>query len=66
MYSFFFSSVFVVVFKTGYDVTALAPMWTDQRFFALRMGGHALSRHFWYYVPEFSGKGTVQTPVIVR
>jgi hypothetical protein len=58
--------MFVVVFKTGLLCTALAPMWTDQRSFALRMGGHVLSRHFRYYVPESSGQGTVQTPVIVR
>jgi hypothetical protein len=58
--------VFVVVFKIGLFVTALAPMWTDQRFLALRMGGHVLSRHFRYYVPEVSGQGTVQTPVVVR
>ena len=49
-----------------YYVTAWAPMWTDQRSFALRMGGHVLSRNFWYYVPEASGQGTVQTPVVVR
>ncbi len=48
------------------DVTALAPMWTDQRLYALRMGGHVLSRNFRYYIPDFSGQDTVQTPVIVR
>jgi hypothetical protein len=63
---FFLSVVFAVVFKLAYYVTALAPMWTDQRSFALRMGGHVLSRNFWYYVPEASGQGTVQTPVVVR
>ncbi len=52
--------------KLVYYVTAFAPMWTDQRFLALRMGGHVLSRHFRYYVPEVSGQGTVQTPVVVR
>ena len=41
-------------------------MWTDQRFLALRMGGHVLSRHFRYYVPDVSGQSTVQTPVVVR
>jgi hypothetical protein len=52
--------------KLVYNVTAFAPMWTDQQFLALRMGGHVLSRHFRYYVPEASGQGTVQTPVVVR
>ena len=46
--------------------TAVAPMWTDQRFYALRLGGHVLSRHFRYYIPEFSGQIVVQTPVVVR
>ena len=41
-------------------------MWTDQRFYALRLGGHVLSRHFRYYIPEFSGQIVVQTPIIVR
>jgi hypothetical protein len=63
---FFFSFVFAVVFKLAYYVTALAPMWTDQRSFALRMGGHVLSRHFRYYVPDVSGQGSVQTPLVVR
>ncbi|MFN9952631.1 MAG: hypothetical protein ACK55I_05980, partial [bacterium] len=58
---------FVVVFKTGFFIfTAVAPMWTDQRFYALRLGGHVLSRHFRYYIPEFSGQIVVQTPIIVR
>ncbi len=30
------------------------------------MGGHVLSRHFRYYVPDVSGPGTVQTPLVVR
>ena len=41
-------------------------MWTDQRFYALRLGGHVLSRHFRYYIPEFSGRIVVQTPLAVR
>ncbi len=56
----------MVVCKLGINVTAVAPMWTDQRFYALRLGGHVLSRHFRYYIPEFSGQIVVQTPVIVR
>ncbi len=58
---------FAVVFKFGFfNVTAFAPMWTDQRSYALRLGGHVMSRNFRYYVPEASGQGTVQTPVTVR
>jgi hypothetical protein len=49
-----------------FNVTAVAPMWTDQRFHALRLGGHVLSRHFRYYIPEFSGQIVVQTPIVVR
>ncbi len=56
----------MVVFKTGFYVTAVSPVWTDQRFYAMRLGGHVLSRHFRYYVPEFSGQIVVQTPIIVR
>ncbi len=52
--------------KLVFNVTALAPMWTDQRSYALRQGGHVISRNFRYYVPEVSGHGTVQTPVTVR
>jgi hypothetical protein len=55
----------VVAFKVGL-CTAFAPLWTDQRLLALRMGGHVLSRHFRYYVPDVSGQSTVQTPVVVR
>ncbi len=57
---------FAVVSKLVFNVTALAPMWTDQRSYALRLGGHVMSRNFRYYVPEVSGQGTVQTPVTVR
>ena len=63
---FIFNFALVVVFKTGFIFTAVAPMWTDQRFYALRLAGHVLSRHFRYYIPEFSGQIVVQTPVIVR
>jgi hypothetical protein len=49
-----------------FNVTAVAPMWTDQRFHALRLGGHVLSRHFRYYIPEFFGQIVVQTPIVVR
>ncbi len=52
--------------RLGFNVTAVAPMWTDQRFYALRLGGHVLSRHFRYYIPEFSKQIVVQTPIIVR
>jgi hypothetical protein len=52
--------------RLGFNVTAVAPVWTDQRFYALRLGRHVLSRHFRYYIPEFSGQIVVQTPIIVR
>ncbi len=38
----------------------------DQRTYALRLGGHVMSRHFRYYVPEFSGRIVVQTQINVR
>ena len=64
---FIFNFAFVVVFKTRFfNVTAVSPVWTDQRFYAMRLGGHVLSRHFRYYIPEFSGQIVVQTPIIVR
>jgi hypothetical protein len=69
----FFSCVWLLLLellwlrsKLAYYVTAFAPLWTDQRLLALRMGGHVLSRHFRYYVPDVSGQSTVQTPVVVR
>ena len=65
MDSFSFIIVYAVVFRLAYCVTAVVPMWADQRSFALRMGGHVLSRHFRYYVPDVSGQGTVQTPLVV-
>ena len=52
--------------KLAYYVTAFAPLWTDQRLLALRMGGHVLSRNFRYYVPDVSGRIVVQTPITVR
>ena len=52
--------------KTVINVTAVAPVWTDQRVYALRLGGHVLNRHFRYYIPEFSGRIVVQTPLAVR
>ena len=51
--------------KTVINVTAVAPVWTDQRVYALRLGGHVLNRHFRYYIPEFSGRIVVQTPLAV-
>jgi hypothetical protein len=63
---FTFNFGYAVVLETVFNVIAVAPMWTDQRFHALRLGGHVLSRHFRYYIPEFSGQIVVQTPVIVR
>ena len=41
-------------------------MLVDQRYYASRLGGHVLSRHFRYYIPEFSGRIVVQTPIVVR
>ncbi len=59
--------MFVVVFKTEiFCVTAVAPVLVDQRYHAMRLGGHVLSRHFRYYIPEFSGQIVVQTPIAVR
>jgi hypothetical protein len=66
MYSFFLRIVYAGVFKLAYYVTAVVPMWADQRSFALRMGGHVLCRQFRYYVPDVSGQGTVHTPLVVR
>ncbi len=58
--------MFVVVFKTEIYVIAVAPVLVDQRYYALRLGGHVLSRHLRYYIPEFSGRIVVQTPIAVR
>ena len=62
----FFDLMLVIVFVTGIFVTAVTPVLSDQRAAVLRQGGHVLSRCFRYYVPDFSGKLVVQTPVIVR
>ena len=56
----------VVVFLTLIFITAVTPVLSDQRGAVLRQGGHVLSRCFRYYVPDFSGKVVVQTPIIVR
>ncbi len=47
-------------------ITAVTSVLSDQRAAVLRQGGHVLSRSFRYYVPDFSGKVVVQTPIIVR
>jgi hypothetical protein len=47
-------------------ITAVTPVLSDQRGAVLRQGGHVLSRRFRYYVPDFSGKVVVQTPIFVR
>ena len=72
-YIFFFSyvdSFFPITgmwfLRLAFCLTAVVPMWADQRSVALRMGGHVLCRHFRYYVPDASGQGTVQTPLVVR
>ena len=58
----------VVVFLTFdyFFITAVTPVLSDQQGAVLRQGGHVLSRRFRYYVPDFSGKVVVQTPIIVR
>jgi hypothetical protein len=56
----------VVVFLTFIFITAVTPVLSDQRDAVLRQGGHVLSRRFRYYVPDFSGKVVVQTPIFVR
>jgi hypothetical protein len=58
----------VVVFLTFdfFFITAVTPVLSDQRGAVLRQGGHVLSRCFRYYVPDFSGRVVVQTPLIVR
>ncbi len=45
---------------------AVTPVLSDQRAAVLRQGGHVLSRWFRYFVPDFSGKVVVQTPITVR
>jgi hypothetical protein len=58
--------VFLIVFVTVFFITAVTPVLSDQRAAVLRQGGHVLSRRFQYYVPDFSGRMVVQTPIIVR
>jgi hypothetical protein len=64
----FLNLVLLVVFLTliFFFITAVTPVLSDQRGAVLRQGGHVLSRWFRYYVPDFSGKVVVQTPIIVR
>ena len=63
----FSNLVLLVVFLTLiFFITAVTPVLSDQRGAVLRQGGHVLSRCFRYYVPDFSGKVVVQTPIIVR
>jgi hypothetical protein len=58
--------VLLVVFLILISITAVTPVLSDQRGAVLRQGGHVLSRRFRYYVPDFSGKVVVQTPITVR
>ncbi len=53
-------------FVTVIFITSVTPVLSDQRAAVLRQGGHVLSRCFRYYVPDFSGRLVVQTPIIVR
>ncbi len=63
----FLNLVPLVVFLTLiFFITAVTPVLSYQRGAVLRQGGHVLSRWFRYYVPDFSGKVVVQTPIIVR
>jgi hypothetical protein len=71
---FFLRGAFLFIFQFGaFDcicdlifITAVTPVLSDQRGAVLRQGGHVLSRCFRYYVPDFSGRVVVQTPIIVR
>ncbi len=57
----------MLVSMTGvFSVTVVTPVLSNQRAAVLRQGGHVLSRHFRYYVPDFSGRTVVQTPLTVR
>ncbi len=58
--------VLLVIFLILIFVLAVTPVLSDQRGAVLRQGGHILSRCFRYYVPDFSGRVVVQTPIIVR
>ncbi len=51
---------------SGFFVTVVTPVLSNQRAAVLRQGGHVLGRRFRYYVPDFSGRTVVQTPLIVR
>ncbi len=62
----FHNLALLIVFLTLILITAVTPVLSDQRGAVLRQGGHVLSRCFRYYVPDFSGKVVVQTPIIVR
>ena len=61
-----FNLVLSAIFLILIFVLAVTPVLSDQRGAVLRQGGHVLSRCFRYYVPDFSGKVVVQTPIIVR
>ena len=54
------------VFVTGIFITGVTPVLSNQRAAVMRQGGHVLSRQFRYYVPDFSGRMVVQTPITVR
>jgi hypothetical protein len=56
----------LIVFVTGIFITGVTPVLSNQRAAVMRQGGHVLSRQFRYYVPDFSGRMVVQTPIIVR
>ncbi len=62
----FLNLVLLIVCLTTIFIIAVTPVLSDQRGAVLRQGGHVLSRRFRYYVPDFSGKVVVQTPIIVR
>jgi hypothetical protein len=57
---------FLIVFVTGIFITGVTPVLSNQRAAVMRQGGHVLSRQFRYFVPDFSGRMVVQTPIIVR
>jgi hypothetical protein len=57
---------FLIVFVTGIFITGVTPVLSNQRAAVMRQGGHVLSRQFRYYVPDFSWRMVVQTPIIVR
>ena len=57
---------FLIVFVTGIFIKGVTPVLSNQRAAVMRQGGHVLSRQFRYYVPGFSGRMVVQTPIIVR